>query len=155
MIELYERIKNTREDLDIKQYEFAKRLNILPTTYALYENGFRGIPVEIFDNIARELNVSVDYLFKKTKVKNYQNSKKMNYDTLLSNIKKYRLLNNYTQQDIADYLNIYRQCVSNYELGVRRVPVYVIHELSNLFNMSADVLLGKIEDNDIKEKITD
>ena len=144
MIELYERIKNTREDLDIKQYKFAKLLNLYPTTYTLYENGFRGIPIEILDQIAINLNVSIDYLLEKTNKKNYDNSKEMNYDMLIYNVKKYRKQNNYSQSEFAKLLN----CS---EKGLRPIPVYIINEISSILNLSIDYLLGKIDSNEIEE----
>lgn len=152
MIELYERIKNTREDLDIKQYKFAQILNLYPTTYTLYENGFRSIPIEILDKIAINLNVSIDYLLEKTNKKRYENSKVMNYHILVENIKKYRKINHYTQSDFCKLLNCSQQALSNYELGLRPIPVYIINEIASTLNLSVDFLLGKIEVNqEIKE----
>ena len=151
MIELYERIKNTREDLDIKQYKFAKLLNLYPTTYTLYENGFRGIPIEILDQIAINLNVSIDYLLEKTNKKNYDNSKEMDYDILIYNVKKYRKQNNYSQSEFAKLLNCSQQALSHYEKGLRPIPIFIINEISNILNLSVDYLLGKIDNDELKD----
>jgi len=58
----YERIRNLREDKDLKQNDIAKMLNIAQRTYSGYENGTRNIPVQAVIRLAGYYNVSVDYL---------------------------------------------------------------------------------------------
>ncbi len=145
MIELYNKIKNTREDLDIKQYEFAKDLDIKLTTYSKYENGFLNIPIDVLDKISIKLNVSVDYLLDITKQRNYGKVRKMNYHIFLTNIRNYRKLNKYTLTTLAEKLYITPQALHNYELGLREVPVSILRELSIIFDVSADILLGKLK----------
>lgn len=61
-MELYEKIRNIREDKDIKQKEMAKFLNMQPSTYNAYEKGKRTISAELLRNICIFLNVSSDEL---------------------------------------------------------------------------------------------
>lgn len=61
-MELYEKIRNIREDKDIKQKEMAKFLNMQPSTYNAYEKGKRTISAELLKNICIFLNVSSDEL---------------------------------------------------------------------------------------------
>ncbi len=58
----YRRIKELREDNDLKQREVATQLNIARSTYCGYENELRQIPIEVLIDIARFYGVSVDYL---------------------------------------------------------------------------------------------
>ena len=65
----YERIRNLREDMDLTQQKMADKLFINRRTYSSYENGVRGIPVEILSKIADIFNTSVDYLIERTDTK--------------------------------------------------------------------------------------
>lgn len=56
------RIKDLREDKDIKQVEIAKKLNISQTNYSKYELGKINIPIETLIKIAIILDTSIDYL---------------------------------------------------------------------------------------------
>ena len=58
----YERIRNLREDHDLKQKDLSKYLSIDQSTYSDYENGRINIPVEMLIKIADYYNVSLDYL---------------------------------------------------------------------------------------------
>ena len=50
--------------------------------------------------------------------------------------------NDYTQQQVADYLNIRQNTYSQYETGSRQLPVEVLAALAILYNTSTDYLLG-------------
>ena len=66
---VYERIRNLREDSDLTQQQIADKLFINRRTYSSYENGVRGIPVEILGKIADIFNTSADYLMRITNIK--------------------------------------------------------------------------------------
>ena len=56
------RLKELREDLDIKQKTLAEFLHIRQNTYSQYENGQREIPINTLIQLARYYQTSVDYL---------------------------------------------------------------------------------------------
>lgn len=56
------RIKDLREDNDIKQKELAEFLHIKQNTYSQYENGQRQLPIDILIKLAQFYNVSTDYI---------------------------------------------------------------------------------------------
>ena len=66
---MYERIRNLREDKDLKQEDVAKLLNCTQACYSNYENGKRDIPTEVLDVLASFYDVSTDYLLGRTNVK--------------------------------------------------------------------------------------
>ena len=66
---MYERIRNLREDRDLKQEDLAKLLNCTQACYSNYENGKRDVPTEVLDKLASFYNVSVDYLLGRTNIK--------------------------------------------------------------------------------------
>ncbi len=57
-----ERLRNTRESLEISQTQMADMLGIAVTTYRNYENTTREPNYDILKNISKVLNVSTDYL---------------------------------------------------------------------------------------------
>lgn len=61
-MELYEKIRNIREDKDIKQKDMAAYLHMAPNTYNAYEKGKRTITADHLKNICIFLNVSADEL---------------------------------------------------------------------------------------------
>lgn len=66
---MYERIRNLREDRDLKQEDLAKLLNCTQACYSNYENGKRDIPTEVLNTLASFYHVSTDYLLGRTNVK--------------------------------------------------------------------------------------
>lgn len=61
---------------------------------------------------------------------------------LPKNLKKYRLLKNLTQEDIAQYLGITAQSVSKWERGESYPDITFLPALANVFETSIDLLLG-------------
>ena len=61
-MELFEKIRNIREDKDIKQKDMAKYLHMQPTIYNAYEKGKRTISADLLKNICIFLNISSDEL---------------------------------------------------------------------------------------------
>ncbi len=59
---IYQRLKDTREDLDKKQEDIASVLHITRQQYQLYESGKREMPMHHFVTLAEYYNVSLDYL---------------------------------------------------------------------------------------------
>lgn len=60
------RIRDLREDNDLKQKDMAKYLAIDQSTYSDYENGRINVPIEQLIKIADYYNVSIDYIVGRT-----------------------------------------------------------------------------------------
>lgn len=58
----YMRLKDIREDRDIKQKDLAEFLHIRQNTYSQYENGQRQLPIDILIRLSNYYNVSTDYI---------------------------------------------------------------------------------------------
>lgn len=63
---MYERIRNLREDRDLKQRELAEVLNCSQRIYSNYERGDVDIPTEILIKLSRFYNTSIDYILGET-----------------------------------------------------------------------------------------
>lgn len=61
---------------------------------------------------------------------------------LPENLRKYRLLKNLTQEDVAEYLGITAQSVSKWERGESYPDITFLPALANIFETSVDLLIG-------------
>lgn len=59
---MYQRIRELRENRDLKQRHLAEYLNCSQQLYSNYELGQRDIPTEILIRLSEFYHVSVDYL---------------------------------------------------------------------------------------------
>ena len=64
---MYQRIRDLREDNDLKQRQLADFLNCSQQVYSNYELGQRDIPTDVLIKLANFYNVSIDYLLGQTK----------------------------------------------------------------------------------------
>ena len=58
----YQRLKDLREDSDMKQADIAKLLDTTQQTYSLWERGDREIPFHHAITLAKFYKVSSDYI---------------------------------------------------------------------------------------------
>ena len=59
---MYKKLRDLREDNDLKQKDIANVLGITTQQYQLYESGKRELPMYHFITLAKYYNVSLDYL---------------------------------------------------------------------------------------------
>ena len=59
---MYERIRNLREDHDLKQEDIARLLHCTQACYSNYETGKRDIPTEVLIQLACLYHTSTDYI---------------------------------------------------------------------------------------------
>ncbi len=58
----YKRLRDLREDHDLKQKHISAILKISRSQYSLYETGKRSIPVDLLVILAKYYNTSIDYI---------------------------------------------------------------------------------------------
>lgn len=63
------RLKELREDHDLKQINIANILNMKQPQYARYESGKRDFPIETIIKLANFYNTSIDYILEQTNEK--------------------------------------------------------------------------------------
>ncbi len=63
---MYSRIRDLRDDNDLKQRELAEILNCSQRVYSNYERGDLDIPTEILIKLSNYYNVSIDYILNNT-----------------------------------------------------------------------------------------
>ncbi len=134
------RILNDKNQIDI-----AKILNISAYTYSHYETQDAIIPLKHLIKFCDYFKVSLDFIFNFTDKMKYKNLK--NYETITkNNLKVYRKLNNITQKQLAKELNITQSAISEYEKGHKMISTPVLYSICQKYHISADYLLGRIEE---------
>lgn len=63
---MYQKIRDLREDMDLKQQALATYLHCTQACYSNYELGYRNIPTEVLIKLSEFYNTSVDYLLELT-----------------------------------------------------------------------------------------
>ena len=56
------RLRDLREDKDLKQDDIARILKITRQQYQLYESGKRKLPIDLLTELCKFYNVAADYI---------------------------------------------------------------------------------------------
>lgn len=73
----FQRLRDLREDRDLRQKDIAELLGITQTVYSRYERGFQTIPVQHLLTLADFYKTSADYILGRTNVTEpYKKAKK-------------------------------------------------------------------------------
>ena len=62
----YRRLRDLREDADLRQRDLARLLHCSQVCYSYYENGMRDIPSQVLVTLADFYHTSTDYLLGRT-----------------------------------------------------------------------------------------
>lgn len=62
----FRRLRDLREDRDLKQTDVAALLGIRQTVYSRYERGYQNLPLEYLLALADYYGVSTDYILGRT-----------------------------------------------------------------------------------------
>ncbi len=140
------RLIELREEKEIKQYELAKIINIYKGAYNQYETEYVIMPIKHLNTICNYFNVSLDYIFNFTNTKQYPHTKEdINLIESGKRLKELRKKLNYTQAKFADILKVARTIISKYEKGEYVIATHTLYTICKNYNISADYLLGKID----------
>ncbi len=75
----------------------------------------------------------------------------MKFNEKIINLRK---INNYSQEEIAKFLNIGQTTYSRYE-NLQTLPdIFIIQKLASLYKISIDELMSEVEDNKVNIIIT-
>ena len=149
------RLKEIRIENNLRQIEVANILNVSRSAYAMWEVEQDIIPLRRLNDFCNEFNVSLDYILELSDLKNYPNSNKdIDLDKMKIRITTLRKNAHLTQEKLSKKLNITRSLISKYENGTNLILTSFLIEYSNFFKISADYLVGRIDEEIIlKEKV--
>lgn len=141
------RLKEIRNEHEETQKDIADKLGVSKGTYAMNEIGNDTITLNNLTKFCDIYKVSVDYIFELSNKKSYKNSKSLfDKEILKDRIKICRKEEKYTQDKIGKLLNIDHSVWCRYELGVTTIPTTFLYIIAKEFNISADYLLGRIDE---------
>lgn len=67
---MYKRLRDLREDADLKQRQLAELLSVSQATYSRYESGELDVPSSVLIRLADFYSVSIDYILGRTDKRN-------------------------------------------------------------------------------------
>jgi len=142
--EFKQRFLELTDDLDCKKSEIPKLLKIDYNVFIkIMEFGIIPKPVVLI-RIADYFNVSVEYLLGRT-----DNSYFVKAETETTFLERYQLLkaeNNFTDYAIAQKLHITTSYTTNWKNKKYMPSIINLIELSEIFKVSIDYLLGRTDD---------
>ena len=146
VITMYQNLKKLRERNGLTQNFMANLINIDRSQYGKYENEYTTIPIKHLNTLCNYFNVSIDYIFNLTTLKQYKNSQaKIDKEKSGNRIKEFRKENKMNQIKLANFLNTSFSNVSSYERSVNIISTTYIYAISKTYKISADYLLGKTD----------
>ena len=138
------RLRETRENLDLKQIDLTDLFGITYSTISGWETGKDTIPLKQLIKYANKYNYSLDYLLGLTDKNIEYKDLKINLNTLATNLKKKRKQDGKTQQQIADIINTSQSSYAHYENARYLMPLNFLYNLSKIYNdLSVDEMLGR------------
>ena len=151
------KIKDLREDHDLKQHQVAKFLNVKRTTYAMWELGDVNFPIEKLIKLAQLFDTNIEYMLNLTSDKSkviYE--KNVDIEFIGSQLRRFRLKLGKTQAEFAKTLEIRQSSYSYYEDGKTRIPTDKLILLSKAYHISLNSICGgkrKVNLTDITTKL--
>ena len=94
---LNERLRDLRDDNNLKQIEMAKILGITQANYSRWETGKELIPLEKLNILCNYFHITMDYIIGISKNKECLKEYNFNNKTIGNNLKTFRKNNNITQ----------------------------------------------------------
>jgi len=135
------RLKDLREENDLKQYQISSMLGIKQCSYSQYEIGTRDIPSEALIILSKFYNTSIDYILFRTDERNAY--KKNNYEIIKNrnNVKLLRNMTTKSQSEVANDLCIPKSTYIKYEQMIISLNNTVLKRLADYFDTSVDFIL--------------
>lgn len=138
------RLRETRENLDLKQIDLTDLFGVTYSTISGWETGKDTIPLKQLIKYANKYNYSLDYLLGLTDNNIEYKDLKINLNTLATNLRKKRKQYGKTQQQIADIINTSQSSYAHYENARYLMPLNFLYNLSKIYNdLSVDEMLGR------------
>ncbi len=141
-----DKLTTIRERNGKTQKDISNAINMEDSHYRHCEREDELFPIKHLNNICNYFNISLDYIFSFTNVKQYQNSNN-NIDKIKAGerLKEFRKENKLTQVKLAKTLNTVHQVVSRYEKGTNIISTPFLYDICKKYDISADYLLGKVD----------
>lgn len=137
------KIRDLREDHDLRQYEVANFLGVKRTTYAMWELGDVNFPIEKLVKLASLFHTNIEYMLDISPDKSeviYE--KDITIEFIGNQLRRYRLRIGKTQHEFANILNVRQSSYSYYEDGKTRIPTDKLILLAKTYHIPLNFICG-------------
>ncbi len=142
-----EKLKYLREEKAVSQAYLADILGTHENAYSQYEREYVIIPIKYLNALCNYFNVSLDYIFGFSDVKSYNNFKNdIDLKVVSKRLKEFRKDNKLTQEKLAEFLKVVKGTIGNYESARALIATPFLYEICKKYKISADYLLGKVDE---------
>lgn len=136
----FDKLKDLREEKDLKQKDIADILGVKRSTYAGWETGKDTIPFKRIIMLSKYYKVSMNYIMGLSNKNEYIEIDKIDLKVFGSNLRKFRKENNLKQKDVFNLLNTTSSTYSVYETGKVLINTSFIYAIAKEYNISIDKL---------------
>lgn len=141
---IVENLRESRENLDIKQKDVAEYFGLNFATISGWETGKDTIPLKRLIQYANHYGYSLDYLFGLTRYNTKYDDLIIDLDLIAKNLRVLRKQNKMTQEEIASKINTTQASYAHYENAVNLIPTTFLFNLTKIYEpFSIDTLLGR------------
>lgn len=138
-------LRESRENLDLKQKDIAEFQKVNFSTVSGWETGKDTIPLKRLINYANKYNFSLDYLFGLSK---YNDPTYLpiviDLELISKNLRIIRKNHKMTQEDVAKKINTTQASYAHYENAVNLIPTAFLYNLTKIYKpFSIDALFGR------------
>ena len=140
-------LKNSREELQLKQKDVAELFGLHTSTISGWETGKDPIPLSRLVYYANKYYLSLDYLFGLIAKNEEYYPIELDLNLLAINLTNLRISHNYTQAFIASKLNTNQSAYCHYEKAKYIIPTSFIYGLTKIYKkkISIDKLFGRVK----------
>ena len=138
-----ERIRDIREEKDLRQIDVARILNVSQANYSRWENGTELMPLKKLTIFCNYFNVSMDYVIGITRNNTSTGTHELNSKTIGNNLKEFRKKHGITQAELANFLNTTHSTISAYESGKTTLLTAFAIQIAKKYHISLDWLCGR------------
>lgn len=149
----FKHVRDLREEHEITQRQLGKLLGVDHSTYASWERGRDLFPLERLIILADFYHVSIDYITDQNFIRTYSDLQEgMDRKKMQQRIRKIRVDHQFTQVAIANTINTSHSTICAYEKGVVNPSLIYLYQLSQMFHVSIDYLLGRTDIKSLNEE---
>ena len=138
---MFNRLKEIREDNDLRQYDISSYLKISRQNYSRWETGDIIIPLKWLKKLSEYYKISLDYIVGLSDENKYSEYK-LNRKIIGKNITILRHKMNLSQTELAKILNTSQSTICAYEKGKTLILTSFAYQICVKFNISLDWLCG-------------
>lgn len=140
------RLKDLREDRDLRQKDFKDIFNLSKTGYAQYENEVNDIPTRMLCEFSNFYKTSIDYILCRSDIRLPYSKSNISRRDYQNRIKFLRKMDNKNQTDMSKFINVTQSTYSKYELEKSDLSTDLLYKLADYYNTSIDYLLCNTDD---------